>query len=53
MWVTQMLNDIDETDIDRYWRFFTTNKEELELLFENLMDLSKQTFLQPDKEAIR
>ena len=53
MWDTQMLNDIGETKVDRYWIFLSTNKEELEPLFENMLDFSKQTFLQPDKEIIR
>ena len=52
MWDTQMLNDIGETKIERYWMFLSTNKEELEPLFENMLDFSKQTFLQPDKEVI-
>ncbi|UZS00098.1 DUF6577 family protein [Chondrinema litorale] len=52
MWDTQMLNHISETNVDRYWVFLSTKKEELEPLFENMLDFSKQTFLQPDKEVI-
>jgi hypothetical protein len=52
MWDIQMLNDIGETNVNRHWTFLSTNKEELEPLFENMLDFSKQTFLQPDKEVI-
>jgi hypothetical protein len=51
MWDTQMLNEIGGTDIERFWIFFSTTKEELVSLFDNMLDFSKQSFLQPDKEV--
>ena len=52
VWDTSLLNDIAETSIDRHWMFIQTAKEELEPLFNNLLDFSKQSFFQPDKEII-
>ncbi len=51
VWDTQMLNEIAGSDINRYWIFISVAKEELEPLFDQMLDFSKHTFLQPDKEV--
>jgi hypothetical protein len=52
VWDTSLLNNIADINIDRHWMFFQTSKKELEPLFNNILDFSKQCFLQPDKEII-
>ena len=52
VWETIMLNEFTSTNVEHHWFFLHTAKEELESLFENLLDFSKKSFLQPDKEII-
>jgi len=52
IWDTSLLNTIANTSIDRHWVFISTAKEELEPLFNQMLDFSKQIFLQPDKDVI-
>ncbi len=52
IWDTSLLNTIGNTSIDRHWVFVSTAKEELEPLFNKMLDFSKQIFLQPDKDVI-
>ncbi|MDF1866713.1 MAG: hypothetical protein P1U70_17890 [Saprospiraceae bacterium] len=49
LWDTTMLNEIADTQINRYWVFLSTSKEDLEPLFDSMLEFSKQVFLQPDK----
>lgn len=50
IWDTQILNNIAETNIIRHWTFISVIREDMESLFENMLNFSKQTFIQPDKE---
>lgn len=52
MWDTQMLNDVAGSAVERYWIFVLVNKEEVDSMFDNMLDFSKQTFLQPDNDTI-
>lgn len=52
IWDTSMLNTMADTDIEKNWIFISAPKEELELLFDNMLDFSKKVFLQPDREVI-
>lgn len=52
VWDTQMLDAIIGIRSDKHWMFFATAKEDLESLFDQMLDFSKQVFLQPDKEVI-
>lgn len=52
IWDTSLLNTIADTSINRHWIFISTAKEDLESLFNQMLDFSKQIFLQPDKEVI-
>jgi len=52
VWDSLMLDDILGAESDRHWMFFSTAKNELEPLFQQMLDFSKQVFLSPDKEVI-
>lgn len=52
IWDTQMLNEIAGSNMERSWIFVSVNKEEVDSLFDNMLDFSKQTFLQPDNDTI-
>ncbi len=53
VWDTEMIFSIAETDNPKHWVFLSTNKEDLEPLFNNMLDFSRQVFLQPDKEVVQ
>ena len=53
VWDTQMLNRISDTDISKHWMFLATTKDELEPLFDDMLDFSKQVYLQPEGEIVR
>lgn len=52
VWDSGMLDDIQGMESDRHWMFFSAAKDELEPLFQKMLDFSKQVFLSPDKEVI-
>lgn len=52
VWDTDIINKISGKSINKHWIFLSTSKENLEPLFDNMLDFSKQVFLQPDKEII-
>jgi hypothetical protein len=52
VWDTLMLDDIIDTQSDKHWMFFAVPKDELESLFQQMLDFSKQVFLSPDREII-
>lgn len=52
VWDTNLLNEIADSSINKYWVFMSAPKEELESLFEDMKDFSKKVFYQPDKEVI-
>ena len=51
VWDTIMLNNITEVDIKKKWFFFSTAKDELEPLFDNMLDFSRNVYLYSDKET--
>ena len=52
VWDTLMLDGIMNKEGDKHWMFFSTTKEQLEPLFDQLLDFSKKVFLSPDKGVI-
>jgi L-rhamnose mutarotase len=52
VWDTNLLNEIADSNINKYWVFMSAPKEELESLFEDMKDFSKKVYYQPDKEMI-
>ena len=52
IWDTLMINDLSNMNLENHWIFVVTNKKNLEPLFDNLLDFSKQVFLNPDPEII-
>ncbi|WP_242157335.1 DUF6577 family protein [Aestuariivivens sediminis] len=52
LWDTQMINKIIGKTIDRYWVFVSTDKTNLDHLFNETVDFSRQVFLHPDQDII-
>lgn len=52
IWETKMLSNIVDKELNHEWIFISTNKENLEPLFNEMLDFSKQVFLLPDTDVI-
>lgn len=51
VWDTHMLNEITGAEIKKNWFFFSTAKDELDSLFNNMLDFSRNVYLHSDKET--
>lgn len=51
IWDTTQLSEIGNVKIDKHWVFLAARKEDLDLLFNQMLMFSKKVFLQPDKET--
>lgn len=49
---THLLSDIIEKPIEKEWMFISAPKDELDQLYDKMLDLSKQVFLHTDKETM-
>jgi hypothetical protein len=52
MWELAMLSDISDMQKTKNWYFLSVAKDELEALFDEMLDFSKKTYIQPNKETI-
>lgn len=52
VWDSAQLFALADQEPTKHWIFLAIPKEDLETLFDKMLDLSRQVFLQPDKEII-
>lgn len=53
VWDTFMISSISDIIIHKHWTFIAAPKDELDGLYDHMLDFSKQVFLNPDKDVLQ